>query len=88
METGDEEAQKAVLAWEERNPHENEVGSYLEIGGRRLGPFYTFGKLALRNRVARIRYEMDKLHDRVVKLRDVVPTEPQASRPWWRIWGN
>jgi hypothetical protein len=29
VETGDEEAQKAVLAREERNPHENEAGSYL-----------------------------------------------------------
>jgi hypothetical protein len=27
VETGDDEAQKAVLAWEERNPHENETGS-------------------------------------------------------------
>ena len=45
LESGDEEAQKAVLAWEERNPHENEAGSYLEIGGRRLGPFYTFGEI-------------------------------------------
>jgi hypothetical protein len=88
VETGDEEAQKAVLAWEERNPHENEAGSYLEIDGRRLGPFYTFGELALKHRAARIRYEMDKLHDRVMKLRDVVPPEPQESRPWWRIWGR
>jgi hypothetical protein len=88
VETGDEEAQKAVLAWEERNPHENEAGSYLEIGGRRLGPFYTFGELALKNRGVRIRYEMEKLHDRVMKLRDVVPPEPQESRPWWRIWGS
>src|SRR5207302_9773480 len=34
LESRDEEVQKAVLAWEERNPHEHEVGSYLEIGGR------------------------------------------------------
>ena len=27
LESGDEDAQKAVLAREERNPHENEVGS-------------------------------------------------------------
>jgi hypothetical protein len=33
LESGDEDNQKAVLAWEKRNPHENEVGSYLEIGG-------------------------------------------------------
>jgi hypothetical protein len=88
VETGDAEAEKAVLEWEERNPHENEVGSYLEIDGRRLGPFYTFGELALKNRTTRIRYEMDKLHDRVMKLKDVVPPEPQGSRPWWRIWGQ
>jgi hypothetical protein len=29
LESGDEDAQKAVLAWEKRNSHENEVGSYL-----------------------------------------------------------
>jgi hypothetical protein len=88
VETGDEEARKAVLAWEERNPHENEAGSYLEISGRRHGPFYTFGELALKNRGARIRYEMDKLHERVMKLRDVAPPEPEESRPWWRLWGS
>ena len=27
LETGDKEAEKAVLTWEELNPHENEVGS-------------------------------------------------------------
>jgi hypothetical protein len=48
LESGDEDAQKAVLAWEKRNSHENEVGSYLEIGGRRLGPFYTFGEISLK----------------------------------------
>jgi hypothetical protein len=87
LESGDEGAQQAVLAWEERNPHEKEAGSYLEIGGRRLGPFYTFGELSLKHRAARIRYEMDKLHDRVMKVKDVVPPEPQVARPWWRIWG-
>jgi hypothetical protein len=88
LESGDEEAQKAVLAWEERNPHENEVGSYLVIGGRRLGPFYTFGELSLKNRATWIRYEMEKLHDRVIKVREVVPPEPPGARPWWRIWGS
>jgi hypothetical protein len=87
-ETGDEEARKAVLAWEERNPHENEGGSYLEIDGKRRGPFYTIGELELKNRAARIRYEMDKLHDRVMKLKDVIPPEPPESRPWWRVWGS
>jgi hypothetical protein len=85
LESGDEEARKAVLAWEEQNPHENEVGSYIEVGGKKRGPFYTFGELALKNRAARVRYEMDKLHDRVMKLRGVVPPEP-SPRPWWKFW--
>jgi hypothetical protein len=86
QETGDEGAQKAVLAWEEKNPHENEVGSYLDVGGKRLGPFYTIGELSLQNRATRIRYEMQRLHDRVAKVKDVIPPEPLASRPWWRFW--
>lgn len=77
LESGGEDAQAAVLAWEERNPHEDEVGSYLEIGGRRLGPFYSFNELSLKNRASWIRYEMDKLHDRVAKLRGVIPPEPR-----------
>ena len=63
---------------------ENEVGSYLEIGGRRLGPFYTFGELALKNRASWIRYEMEKLHDRVMKVRDVIPPEPSGRGPGGR----
>jgi hypothetical protein len=75
VEAGDEEARRAVLAWEERNPHENETGNYLEIGGRRLGPFYTFAELALKSCASRIRYEMTELHDRVMKVKDVLPPE-------------
>lgn len=85
LESGDDQARGAVLAWEERNPHENEIGSYLEIGGRNLGPFYTIGELSLKNRGAWITYEMDRLHERVLKVKDVVPPEP---RPWWKLWGN
>jgi hypothetical protein len=33
LETGDEECEKAVLAWEERNPHENQTGSCLRASG-------------------------------------------------------
>jgi hypothetical protein len=88
LDSGDEAAQQVVLVWEERNPHENETGSYLEIGGRTLGPFYTFGEISLKNRASRIRYEMDELHDRVMKVRDVVPLEPPEPRPWWRWWGS
>lgn len=86
LESGNEDAQKAVLAWEERNPHENETGTYLEIGGRRLGPFYTFGEISLKNRAAHIRYEMNKLHDRVMKVKDIDPPEPPESRAWWQVW--
>jgi hypothetical protein len=55
LETGDAEAEKAVLAWEEKNPHENEVGSFREIGGRTLGPFFSMGEHALKNRASYIR---------------------------------
>lgn len=88
LETGDPEAERAVLAWEEKNPHENEAPSYLEIDGRKLGPFYSMGEHALRNRAAYIRYEMQELHDRVMKLRAVVPPEPPGPKPWWKFWGG
>jgi hypothetical protein len=28
---------------------------------------------------------MDKLHDRVMKIKDVVPPEPPGSSPWWKF---
>lgn len=86
LEVGDEEDHSAVLAWEERNPHEDEIGSYLEIDGRRLGPFYTFNELSLKNRVMWIRHEMGQLHDRVMKVKNVIPAEPQGPRRWWQFW--
>jgi hypothetical protein len=88
LETGDPDAERAVLAWEEKNPHENEAGSYLEINGRKLGPFYSMGEHALKNRAAYLRYEMDQLHDRVMILRNVVPPEPPGPKPWWKFWGG
>jgi len=87
LETGDEECEKAVLAWEERNPHENEAGSYLEINGRKVGPFYSFAELSLKNRASWIKYEMDKLHDRVMKVKSVAPPE-SWQKPWWKFWGK
>jgi hypothetical protein len=80
LECGDEECAKAVLAWEERNPHEDEPGSYLEIGDRRVGPFYSLGEISLKNRAAQMRYEMEKLRERVINLRKVVPPEPGTVR--------
>ncbi len=81
LESGDEQAQRAVLAWEERYPHENETGSYLEVGGRTLGPFYTLGELALKNRAAWITYEMGMFHGRVMQVKNIVPPEPPETRP-------
>jgi hypothetical protein len=85
LETGNAEAERAVLAWEDANPREPEAGSYLEVGGRRLGPFYSMAETMLANRASRIRYEMDQLRDRVARVREVVPPEP-AARPWWKVW--
>jgi hypothetical protein len=85
LETGNEDAERAVKAWEEQNPHEKEMGTYLEVDGKRLGPFYTFGELSLSDRGSRIRYEMEQLHDRVMKVRNIVPPEPQ-NKPWWKLW--
>ena len=70
LETGDEEIQRLVLAWEERNPHENELGSYLEIRGRRLGPFYSGAELYLKNCAQLVRYEMEQLFERVRGLKE------------------
>ena len=75
LESGDEDAQKAVLAWEKRNPHENEVGSYLEIGGRRLGPFYAFGENSLKIRASWFRDEM------VRSLTRIIPRTPRNLPP-------
>ena len=88
LETGDPEAERAVLAWEEKNPHENEFGRYLEIGGRKLGPFYSMAEHVLKNRGEHIRYQMGELHDRVMKLREVMPPDPPRTKPWWKLWGG
>lgn len=86
LESGTEEDQRAVRAWEERTPYENEAGSYLEIGGRSLRPFYTFDEYWLKNCAAWMRYEMERLHDRVSQLINVIPPEPPATRKWWKFW--
>jgi hypothetical protein len=89
LECRDEEAHRAVRAWEERNPHEPEAGTFLEVDGRQLGPFVSMGELMLQNRAGWIRYQMEKLHDRVMRLRDRVPPEPAGPRkPWWKPWGK
>lgn len=69
LECRDEGARGAVLAWEEANPHEPEPG-----------PWITMGEVMLRNRSQWVRWEMEKLHDRVMKVRDREPGEV-AARP-------
>jgi hypothetical protein len=83
LESGDEDAQKAVHAWEKRNSHENEVGGYLEIGGRRLGPFYTFGEISLKNRASWIRDEMDRSPTRIIPRtpRNLASAAAQVKKP-------
>jgi hypothetical protein len=89
LECRDEEAHRAVRAWEERNPHEPAAPSFIKIGDRRFGPCISMGEMMVRNRAIHVRYEMEKLHDRVMKVRNYIPPEPSAAgRPWWKIWGN
>jgi hypothetical protein len=88
LECRDEEAHRAVREWEERNPHEPEAPTFLQIGDRESGPSITMGEMMLCDRPQWVRYEMERLHDRVMKVRDVVPPEPAAPpRPWWKFWG-
>lgn len=86
LETGLPEAERAVLSWQAKNPHEDEPGEYLEIGGRTVGPLFSMAEHSLKNRPAYVRYEMDKLHDRVIQVKDVIPPEPPDSKPWWQFW--
>lgn len=87
LELGTPSAEQAVAAWEARNPHEAEPGSYIEIDGRRLGPFNTISEQMLKHRAVWLRFEMEQLHDRVMTIRHVIPPEPVKPRPWWKLWG-
>jgi hypothetical protein len=75
LECRDEQGHRAVHDWEQRNPHEPETPSFLEIEGRRVGPFHSFGELfcQVSYRAQFIRYEMEQLHDRVMPLRGHEP---------------
>lgn len=54
----DAEARECARAWEERNPHEPEVG-----------PFLSMTEMSLRHRHEFLQYEMEKYHDRVMRIR-------------------
>jgi hypothetical protein len=70
------------------NPHEDEPGEYFEFNGRTFGPCYSIDESALKARASYIRYEMNVLTDRVMKIKDVVPPEPHKPKPRWRFWRN
>jgi hypothetical protein len=69
LECHDRAAREAVLAWEAANPHEPEPG-----------PWMTLKEMALRNCPGWIHSEMERLHDRVMRLRDREPGEPLAQQ--------
>jgi len=72
LETHSADSHELVRRWEERNPHEPEVGEWI-----------TMGELSLRGMSHRIQFEMEQWHDRVLPLRSVEPKEPQRRRwPW------
>jgi hypothetical protein len=72
MTTHSQECHRIVLDWERRNPRQPEQG-----------PFITMDEMTLRMSDGTIHWEMEKLHDRVMKLRSTVPARPK--RPWWRL---
>jgi hypothetical protein len=62
MECHNQAAHLTVEAWERANPHEPEPG-----------PWISMGEMSLRNRPAWLRFEMENLHDRVIKIRHREP---------------
>jgi hypothetical protein len=69
LECHDVDAHTAVLSWEEANPHEPETGRFISMK-----------EMMLRHTSSQLRYEMEQLHDRVMKIRDREPVEAVAER--------
>ena len=63
MTTHSEDAHDKVHEWESQHPHKPEEG-----------PFISMTEMSLRMSDGRINYEMEKLHDRVLPLRETVVT--------------
>lgn len=72
MMSRDHSVHTAVADWERQHPHDPAQG-----------PYYTFDELSLRDRDDRMRYEMARLHDRVILLRGKSPPEPAKPWRWW-----
>jgi hypothetical protein len=67
VETHSDECHQRVLEWERTNPHEPEQGKW-----------QTVGEIFLRHTDSMIRWEMGKLHDRVMPLRAKFPIAPSG----------
>lgn len=63
-ESRDPLIRQAVLDWEERNPHEREIGKWI-----------TMNEMHLRHAPAWLLYEMDKLRERVLTVSAFEPPQ-------------
>lgn len=72
MTTHSQECHAFVLEWEKENPRD-----------AKQGPYITIDEMSLRMSDETIHWEMEKLHDRILPLRRVAPSQP--SRPWWKL---
>ncbi len=71
MTTHSAEAHRKVRDWETRHPRDAEEG-----------PFISMSEMSLRRSDETINYEMVKLHDRVLPLRET--NVPTPTKRWWR----
>jgi hypothetical protein len=78
LECHADEATQAVARWNAANPHEPETG-----------PFITMAEMMLRNCASYVQSQMENLHDRVMKVRGLVPPDsPAKGKPWWAFWSK
>lgn len=72
----DPRAQHLAEKWEEQNPHKPKGG-----------PYITFEEMLLRDRHLWLQGEIERIHDRVLPLRDRLPFfKPMASEWSWLRW--
>ena len=86
LESGDREGIQIILEREPKYPNLPEAGSFITVQGESFGPFFTFRQHAIRDSAMMIRHTMTQIHDRVFKLRDIVPPEPKSAQ-WWKWLG-
>jgi hypothetical protein len=64
---------RLVMEWEDRNPREPESG-----------PWISMEEMLLKHCDGHLQYEMEKLHDRVLRLRGQVRAKPSSKWEWFR----